>query len=492
MSRDAAWMERLRRTLVDAGYTEEGVRGVRSEVEDDPGGQPDVAVYLRRLRDDVPLHTLVKLFVLDLGVPTAEAEAAFAPLALDGVAATGLLEVVGGVVRAAAALTIVDGLYVLSDHATAGLAGVAPDHVVGPGPSALALLRLAPQRPTGSVLDLGCGGGLHALAAARTASRVIGTDISPRCLNLAGFAAALNASVLGGAERIDLREGSWFEPVAGERFDLIVSNPPYVISPEQRHTYRDGGRAGDELCADLLRQAAGHLADGGIAVVMANWGVGPDDRWWTRAAGWAADLGCDVWVLRDGEVDPLSYAAIWNRGRTEPAYSTALDGWTAAAAELGMARIASGAVVLRRRSDGTHWLRTDGPPDFSQPLGPHLERVFAAEDLLAAPDADARLLAAPLRLAEDHVLDQSLSLREGDAHVLALRLRLPRGLRSQIEPDPRVMGLATALDGRTPLAEVLEGLAARWDVALASFHAEAVAAAARLLRLGLVEVAAAP
>jgi methylase of polypeptide subunit release factors len=77
------------------------------------------------------------------------------------------------------------------------------------------------------MLDLGTGQGFHAMVAAGHCGRIIATDVNPRALTFARWGIEANA-----IDNVDLRQGSLFEPVASEApFDLIVSNPPFIISP---------------------------------------------------------------------------------------------------------------------------------------------------------------------------------------------------------------------------------------------------------------------
>jgi release factor glutamine methyltransferase len=119
-----------------------------------------------------------------------------------------------------------------------------------------------------SVLDLGTGSGAIALAIAgeRPHAKVTAVDISTAALAVAMH----NATALG-LSRIDWRTGSWFDAVAGERFDLIVSNPPYVAAADpalarlaaEPTLALTPGPTGLEALGVIARGAARHLHPGG-------------------------------------------------------------------------------------------------------------------------------------------------------------------------------------------------------------------------------------
>lgn len=129
-------------------------------------------------------------------------------------------------------------------------------------------LKSAPKAQR--VLDIGTGSGCVAIAIAKNlpAATVVSVDISKTALELAQSNASLNATV------VDFREGSLFEPVNGEHFDLMVSNPPYIpgadietLQPEVRdfepRSALDGGTDGLDFYRQIIRAAPQHLASGG-------------------------------------------------------------------------------------------------------------------------------------------------------------------------------------------------------------------------------------
>ncbi|MGW2236456.1 HemK2/MTQ2 family protein methyltransferase [Streptomyces sp. NPDC001759] len=133
-----------------------------------------------------------------------------------------------------------------------------------------------PLPPGADVLDVGTGTGALALAAARRGTRVTAVDVSWRAV----CAARLNARMAGLPLRI--RRGDLFAPVRGQRFDLILSNPPYVPAPAERDRPRGAARAWDaggdgRLILDrICREAPELLQPGGVLLMIHSALSGPE------------------------------------------------------------------------------------------------------------------------------------------------------------------------------------------------------------------------
>jgi SAM-dependent methyltransferase len=160
---------------------------------------------------------LTRLFLLLAEVDVVSADQALAPLGVEGLERLRLVETLDGRVRATVRIVPHGRLVLASD--LPGLVGA--EHVAGiHGPSAT-LGHLTVRRPVARALDVATGSGIQALLAARHAERVVATDVNERALAFAAFNVAVN-----GVDNVELRHGSFFEPVLGERFGLVVCNPP--------------------------------------------------------------------------------------------------------------------------------------------------------------------------------------------------------------------------------------------------------------------------
>jgi hypothetical protein len=478
-------IEALRAALDRAGYTSAELER-RLELEGpfslDWGAMP---VYLRKLSDGSPFATVTKLFLLGAEVPPAEVESALAPLTVERLVELGLAGRAGEDVVASVAILPWSGFLLASDPLEKELPPTRPDYVLSVIPPSVTLASLAPRRPVGATLDVGVGSGVQSLLASRHSERVVGVDVNPRALRFAELNLALNR-----VANVELRHGDGFEVVDGERFDLIVSNPPYVISPESHYAFRDSGRTGDAFSEELVRRTPEFLAEGGLAQLLLSWATEPDGDWTAPLRGWAEGSGCDALAFQFVTQEPLAYAAMWNRHlRWDPlAYDRAIDRWLAYLHELGIDAIAWGAVVLRKRS-GSNWFAAY-PASMStlDEAGHHVERLIAAHDHLSAA-ANGDLLLTRLTLADDHRLDQSMVLHDRGGSVRRAVLRLDGGFNFEVDLSRDAFQLVSQLDGRT-LDEVLSDLADKLDgLTRADLEEQALPTVKGLFELGfLVQV----
>ena len=210
--------------LTAAGYTAEALRNAWGSVGDAAIGRGLRGPAIRALapRDDARA-TLARLLGLGMPQPVSAVDGALPRTGAVGLVTLGLAMIDGETVVPAALVrpqewggeTDADAgeWWIASDLDEAALEGALPtDHVLGVGGASLTLAALQLPTPAGRVLDLGTGCGIQALRARLYADQVVATDISSRALGFARLSAALN-----GADGIDVRHGSLFDPVAGER-----------------------------------------------------------------------------------------------------------------------------------------------------------------------------------------------------------------------------------------------------------------------------------
>jgi len=460
---------RLRDALAAADYTVEGVSALLGTTAHEALHRNETTPGLRRTAGGSALETLTRLWLLQATASVDAVERAL-PGLLDPLCAAGILERSVGEVAARVDLRPYGAdegnLWVLSDL-TPGLDGapnrVDADHVLGISPAATSLAELTVREPVGSALDVGTGCGVQSLHLATHARRVVATDVNRRALWLAGLNAELNGiRTDSSTEGLELREGSLFEPVAGERFDLVVTNPPFVISPAsgERLVYRDSGLPGDSVVEQIVRGLPHHLNPGGIGQVLANWAVVRDQPWDERLAGWLE--GCDAWVVQREVLDPAAYVELWLRDagvHGTPDYRRRYDTWLSWFEDQRVEAIGFGWINLRSRS-GSRAGQDDHRLEqwrweVEQPLGPEVTAHFARVDSLRDL-ADDALLATRPRLRAD--VEQETRGAPGAEDPGVIVLRQQRGLRRARQVDTVEAALAGACDGSLTVGQLLAAL----------------------------------
>lgn len=451
----------LRRDLSEADYTVEGITAALGDVAAGAMMRGDLVPARRVIagQGGTPLAVLLRLFALGDAVDEEALATAFPRTGAAGVRRVGLVAGVDtGVVATCDLRPYGDESatwWIASDlgEITTGRP-LHPDHVLGVGGASLTLAAWTPRIPARRILDLGTGCGIQALHAAAQAQEIVATDLSERALAFAAFTAAL------AQQRWDLRRGDLFEPVAtGEpdRFDLVVSNPPFVVSPRAFglpvYEYRDGGRPGDTLVESFVRGVGRHLTPGGLACFLANWEVGQDADWRDRWRTWLATPECaglDAWVLARERQDVAEYAETWARDGGHRPGSAEHDRWIEAWLEdfesRGVQTIWFGIVFLQRPVDSrSRWIDlTEATGAVESPMGPAIARGLAARTRLHDLDDDALFattwVAAPDVTEERHT-------RPGEADPDVIVIRQGGGLRRVIRADTALAAFVSVCDG---------------------------------------------
>jgi len=471
----------LREDLGAAGYSVEGVEELLGPVAHAALGRERSLPALRATEGSAePLAVLIRTFLLGRPSSRGALDAALPQLTTDGAARLGLVEASGAddgdQVRPLLDLRPYQATdaageiawWIVSDlgELATGRA-LRTDHVLGVGGASTTLAQITVRGPRERTLDLGTGCGIQALHASRHSREVVGTDISRRALEIA----ELNAALAG--VELDLREGSMLEPVAGERFDLVVSNPPFVITPRvagvPEYEYRDGGATGDGLVRGLVESLGSVLAPGGVAQLLGNWEIRAGQDWREAVEPWLEASGLDGWVVQRELLDPAEYAETWLRdGGTTPerdpeAWARLYGAWLDDFAARGVEAVGLGFLTLRRPAD-------DGAPSLRrleelqgslrQPLGGAIEALLAAHDWLEAHDDDA-LAATRLRVAPDVTEERYLTPGEPDPSVVLLRQG--GGFGRAVQVGTAVAGLVGASDGELTVGQILGALAALLD-----------------------------
>ncbi len=363
--------------------------------------------------------------------------------------------------------------------------------MLGVGGASLTLASLQLPTPAERGLDIGAGCGIQTLRARRNIAEVVATDISERALAFTRLNALLND-----VDGITTRAGSLFEPVAGEEFDRIVSNPPFVITPRVEgvpaYEYRDGGLVGDDLVAAFVSGVGAHLAPGGVAQLLGNWESRDGTPGLDRVREWvaASPVPLDAWVVERESLDPLSYAELWVRdGGTlpgTPGFTALIDAWTIDFAARGVTEVGFGYILLRRPLVGAPTLeRYERMP---QPLpdggiGMHLAEALDAHDRLAAMTDDD--VAASTLVVSPDVTEARHQVPGAEAPTL-IELRQGGGFARALMVDPGLAALVGACDGDLPVGVLVDAIAQLLEVDAEELRADLVPRVRELVFTGFL------
>lgn len=528
-------LEALAGDLRGIGYTVDGVAALLGAAAHSALGRDQMVpalIVTETARRGEPttaaLAAVVRFWLLAEPQPAATLDAALPGIRTAGLLELGLVEPsAGGLIQAKVDLrpygwagtgegaqgedargeeTLSSGgaeLWVASDLAAHQRPGVLRhDHVLGIGQASTTLVQVTARRHVARALDLGTGCGIQTFHLLHHAEHVTATDISDRALAFTRFNLLLNAGQLhldpsDPEARVSLRRGSLLDPVAGEEFELVVSNPPFVITPRSQgeaaadqFTYRDGGLPGDDIVAALVRDLPSVLTPGGTAQLLGNWEIPAGAAWDERPRGWAGP-DADAWFIQREQVSPEQYAETWLQDASEArerrlyqdSYAAYLDDF----ASRGVEAIGFGMIWLRRPAVGSApALRRFEEITYpiEQPVGPHLGAAVERADWLAAHN----LAAAHLLVAED--VTEERHQRPGAEHPGVILLRQGAGLRRTNLLSTALAGFVSACDGDLSVGQIIGALEALlgggedWDAG--TFRAGLLTEVGNLVRDGFL------
>ena len=413
----------------------------------------------------LPAATLVRLFALGRGVEVAARSAALPSVRVEGLVHLGLVAVSHALVFASCDLRPYaderQQWWVASDLSELQTGGpLRQYHVLGIGGASLTLASWTVRPAVERALDLGTGCGVQVLHLGAHAASIVATDISERALGYARFNAALNGLDL------ELRAGNMLEPVAGQRFDLIVSNPPFVITPRiddvPLFEYRDGGLRGDAIVEGLVRSIGNHLEPAGIAQFLANWEIPAGVDWRERVGGWLSGTGLDAWVIQRDVQDPAQYAETWARDGGHHCGTTQFErmyaAWLADFASRGVESIGFGVVILQRPVTGrdTWQVLEEVGRAVASPLGPALLAGIRARTWLAEHGEEG-VLSGRWRCADD--VTEERHARPGAEDPSVIVIRQGGGLGRALRVDTVVAAFVSVCDGELTAAQALDAIA---------------------------------
>ncbi len=471
-----ALIERLRADLIATEYTVAAVEAFLGPVASAALAreQPLAADRVAAASDD-PLGALVRLFILGRAVPASLLSRALPTLGVHEAVRMGIVCPVGaGYLRAMCDLVPhADDLrdYWLASDLSEFATGTAlrADHVLGGGGASATLASWTIRRPVARALDVGTGCGIQVLHLAGHAGSITATDISVRALGFARFNFALNDI------EATLVLGDMLEPVRGRQFDLVVSNPPFVITPRSGGhptiEYRDGGLAGDALVHRLMRTVGDLLAPGGVAQFLGNWEVPAGSSFDEVVSAWVNGLGLDAWVIQRATQDPAEYAELWVRDGGVRSGTSRYDemyaGWLDDFASRDVAQIGFGVVTLHRPlRPRPVWIDLeDLPTPVGSAVGAEVADGLDMRNWLADNGIDG-LLATRWCIADDVTIERTSLGTDPEPAAIVARRGSP--LRRSVRLDAVSAGLLSVCDGVLTAAQALTAIATLLGVDLGS------------------------
>jgi hypothetical protein len=464
---DPDGLRRVGGLLRGAGFTEKGVRE-RLGVEDI--SQLSLSNYphyeSHRLRRRSPLDLAISLFLLQGRTTVEELDGLLDADARRLLRDAGILsgEKSSRTYRSRVSIYPVDDKLLVTDHRfthSGWLQARTPrEPVMYLGADTYYLARSTVRRPIRSALDLCSGSGVHAVLAAASAERAVGVDINPRAVNFARVNAMLND-----AWNAVFLEGDLFKPVAGERFDLILANPPFVPSPVYELAYRDGGPSGADVLRRIISSLPDFLTTDGVAQIVTHVAERDGEPYLERIRRWLGGANFHLHSLRLGEDDIVDYAIAQTRrtfGERYERYSGKLNEWVTNLRSQRFKRVLGVVLTLQWNAESPEppWTQEDEAKAPLRSISGELSRLLAAKAKVREMKDLSRLDAMRVGVPDDLLLTERRRPTGTGFETKDFRVMLrERSISPELDIKPLVRDLLERVDNRSTVPQVVQRLA---------------------------------
>jgi HemK-related putative methylase len=261
-------LEQLKNILKKNNYTHEYLLqiGVNPFAYD----KMDLPLFAYRFPPNSTFGILFNLFFLGLSINTKSLEQLFSGINISYLIKINLLEIIGKKdIRSKILLTPYKNFYFASDFILQQEDRAIEkkeqkyEYVYPVSLDSVTLSESCLKKSFDKVLDVGCGSGVLGIIASFNSKQVVGIDINPRAVNFSRFNALLNK-----AGNCRFLCGDLYNPVKNEKFDLILSNPPYEIALIKSSLFQDGGKLGYDTLKKVIEGISNHLKKDGFAQII--------------------------------------------------------------------------------------------------------------------------------------------------------------------------------------------------------------------------------
>jgi cyclopropane fatty-acyl-phospholipid synthase-like methyltransferase len=473
--------QRVRDFLRQSEYSEETLR--KRQLTDLPSRRlRNQARLMDATREPSTLNSLLRWFWIGASQPASAVREFIPSWFTDLALSCGLLQQEGEFLVPEVMVFPVEGFLVVADL-TSRMEASDAAIVLWPNPTSRLLSRFTVRRPSRATLDLGTGTGIQSLVAASHSEQVVGTDLNERAIRFAKFTAALN-----GLENIEFLTGDGYEPVAGRKFDLIVSNPPFFITPTDQYLFCNNPMDLDQMCRNFVRQAPNYLNEGGYFQCLCEWAELKDQPWQERVSEWMENSGCDAWILKGNTEDAAEYAQhrIADTSHSPEQDAELFASYMAYYRERKVVAIHDGIIAMRRRS-GQNWIlieETSVAP--AEPFGDSVLRTFEARDFLQNSGSDEQILAVKPRLSPHCRLEQVFKPSDQGWQSATVNLRLAKGIPFSVGLQGLVAEFLGGCTGTRSVGDLIQALAREATAPVEQVRAECIAIVRRLIERGFL------